>query len=94
LANYSESTRTSRGGRNPLSEQYIASIESFFLKEWLLNSHSDLRNSEADFVEALYDILAAQVGFVLAQYAAYSETRGHQSDKTAASLQKLLSEGV
>jgi hypothetical protein len=92
LVDYSDVTSKPRD-RNPLAEQYIASIESSFLKEWLLDSHRDLRNVEADFVETLYDMLAAQVGHVLAQYAAYSGTRGHQSDKVA-TLQKFLSEGV
>jgi len=77
--------------RNPLVDRYLLSLGGF--QEWLMYSHQDLKNLDTEFVEALYKLLAAQVGDCFGQYAVYTSKRRYDDGKIAA-LDRFLSEGV
>ena len=85
-----------RGGRrshgpNLLIGNYLGALEIF--REWLSNSHQDLRNIETYFVDALYKLLALQVGNVLAHYVVHTRRAGQESERIMR-LDRLLSEGI
>ncbi len=89
VINYQSSSQA-RIESNPLSFQYLVNLATF--REWLMESHETLRDLEADFVKALYKLLAVQVGTFLGEYYVYGSTKAH--DEKTLVLDKFLSEGV
>jgi len=87
-ANYRPTTDAWREA-NPLTSQYLATLRTFC--EWIMESHETLRGFESEFVEALYKLLATQIGTFLAEY--FVSSARIMDEKTLA-LDKLLSEGV
>jgi hypothetical protein len=75
---------------NPMREAYLLSMVT--LERWVSGTHRDLRQLEAEFIEALYKLAAAVIGGCLGRYGASSVNLCEE--QRLAQLDQLITRGA